>query len=121
MFDQISHDLRRRTRLWNPLSFDSRSRFHSLLLQFLNFSQFNVLDLGHYFVHHYYLYLVKLVVARNANVNGLMLAVATTEQDYNICLAAEQIFGANFKFLVEIDGELLLVKFVGGAGRFSFF
>jgi hypothetical protein len=50
-----------------------------------------------------------------------MLAVATTEQDYNICLAAERIFGANFKFLVEIDGELLLVQFVGGAGRFSFF
>jgi hypothetical protein len=52
---------------------------------------------------------------------GRPYAVATTEQDYNVCLVAEPIFDANFKFLVEIDGELLLVQFVGGAGRFSFF
>ncbi|GAU12639.1 hypothetical protein TSUD_121300 [Trifolium subterraneum] len=58
---KISQDLPPRTRLWNPVSFDLC--FHSLFFNSLNFTQFNVLDLGHYFVHHYYFYPVKLVVA----------------------------------------------------------
>ncbi|CAJ2639137.1 F-box protein [Trifolium pratense] len=160
-----SQDSRPKTRLWNPVSFDSC--FHSLFFNYLNFTQFNVLDLGHYFVHHYYFYPVKLVVATwqrkeqppsllTFNPTGQLAmfrsgdhqltlipdgtgyidicvskgrpyAVAsdgrmvTIGPDYSVCLAAEPILGGNnFKFLVECDGELLLVQFGGGACSLSF-